>query len=303
MILGLDIGGTKCAAILGLPIANNFRIMDKYVVSTKTEYLLILDELMQWAMKKEREYGGKIERIGISCGGPLSRDRQYILSPPNLPGWDGVPVIQLVKSYVGMAIPVHMENDADACALAEWQFGAGKGTRNMIFLTFGTGLGAGLILNGNLYRGTSGMAGEIGHIRMSKDGPVGYNKSGSLEGFASGGGILQLAKRAGFSQDNMSAKTVIEAAKKGDILAKEVIRESAIKLGHGLAILIDVLNPECIVIGSIFTRATRLFLPHIEDVLKKECLDATLGAVRIVPAELGEQIGDYGAICAAIINE
>lgn len=101
---------------------------------------------------------------GISCGGPLSPDRKWILSPPNLRGWDQVPVVEYLEEKLG--IPVKMENDADAGALAEWKFGAGKGCQNMIFLTFGTGLGSGLILNGQLYRGSTGMAGEAGHIRM-----------------------------------------------------------------------------------------------------------------------------------------
>ena len=118
--------------------------------------------------------------IGISCGGPLDCARGRILSPPNLPGWDEVPVVSRLADRFG--VPVRLANDADACALAEWRFGAGRGTQNMIFLTFGTGLGAGLILDGRLYRGASSSAGEVGHIRMAVDGPLGYGKRGSLEG-------------------------------------------------------------------------------------------------------------------------
>lgn len=300
VVLGLDIGGTKCAAVIGLMDANKVCIIDKHVLKTSRDYKKVISDLVQWALQQEAKGGYEISCVGISCGGPLSMDRRMILSPPNLPGWDEVPILELVKSHFNREIEVKMENDADACALAEWYFGAGVGAKNMIFLTFGTGLGAGLILDGKLYRGSSKMAGEIGHIRLTADGPMGYGKNGSFEGYASGGGIKQLAERAGFVHEDISAKSVIEAAYLGDVLAKDILKESAMRLGEGLSILIDVLNPECIVIGSIFTRAEEFFRPYMEDVLRKECLQGTLDAVRIVPAKLGEQIGDYGAICVAM---
>ncbi len=153
-----------------------------------------------------------------------------ILSPPNLPGWDQIPITEWVRDATGL--PAWLLNDADAGALAEWRFGAGRGCQNMVFLTFGTGFGAGLILNGRLYSGIDDGAGEIGHVRISPTGPVGYGKAGSLEGFCSGGGIAQLARlmvlektqmgervafcdRAG-GPDQLSARLVGEAADDGD---------------------------------------------------------------------------------------
>ena len=112
------------------------------------------------------------------------------MSPPNLPGWDNIDIVKQIKTHFG--VPVHLQNDANACALAEWKFGAGRGTKNMVFLTFGTGLGAGLILDGKLYSGTNDNAAELGHIRLDRFGPVGFGKTGSFEGFCSGGGIAQL---------------------------------------------------------------------------------------------------------------
>lgn len=138
---------------------------------------------------------GEIAGIGISCGGPLDSRRGVILSPPNLPGWDEVPVKAYFERETGA--PAMLRNDADACAVAEWRYGAGRGCRNMVFLTFGTGFGAGLILNGALYSGSCDMAGEIGHIRAPGDPayrPVGYGKSGSFEGYCSGGGIAELGR-------------------------------------------------------------------------------------------------------------
>ena len=110
--------------------------------------------------------------VGISCGGPLDSKKGLILSPPNLPGWDNVPVTKLLSE--ALQVPAFLQNDADACAIAEWRFGAGQGCENMVFLTFGTGLGAGLILNGKLYQGASGMAGEVGHLRLFDNGHIGY---------------------------------------------------------------------------------------------------------------------------------
>ena len=173
--------------------------------------------------------------IGISCGGPLDSKRGIVMSPPNLPGWDNIPVCELLNKR--FSIPVRLCNDADACAVAEWKFGAGRGAENMAFLTFGTGLGAGLILGGKLYSGASGMAGECGHIRLAEDGPVGYGKHGSFEGFCSGGGIARMGRAyaekhlplswcpTAADLDSISAKTIAEAALAGDESARMIYEE------------------------------------------------------------------------------
>jgi len=211
------------------------------------------------------------------------------------------------------------ENDANACALAEWLMGAGKGTSNMVFLTFGTGMGAGLILNKRLYSGTNDLGGEVGHMRLENTGPVGFGKAGSFEGFCSGGGIAQLAKtivsdRLNKNQNvefcpsvdlisEIDAKMVALAANNGDPVALEIIDISAEYLGRGLAILIDILNPECIVIGSIYARNEMLFKPLVDKVLKREAIPSALEVCSIRPAELGDSIGDYAALCVAIYED
>jgi glucokinase len=180
-------------------------------------------------------------------------------------------------------------------------------------------MGSGLILNGKLYSGTNDLGGEVGHIRLAKKGPVGFGKAGSFEGFCSGGGIAQLAKSivseklnnnqtVGFCPslkmiDEIDTKMVALAARAGDPVANEIIQISADYLGQGLAILIDVLNPECIVIGSIYARNEMLFKPLIEKVLQKEAIPASLAVCRIKPAELGDSIGDYAALCVAIYED
>ena len=186
---GIDIGGTKCAVTLGEANAKGVEILKKERFLTDVtqppenvieRFCAILDTL------------GRIDGIGVSCGGPLSSKTGRILAPPNLPLWVDVPVVDILQKRCG--VPVRLQNDANACALAEWKFGAGRGSRNMVFMTFGTGLGAGLILDGKLYTGTNDNAGELGHIRLDEYGPVGYGKAGSFEGFCSGGGIRQLAQ-------------------------------------------------------------------------------------------------------------
>lgn len=302
-ILGLDIGGTKCASVLAAVNNDNIEFLDRYEIKTTSDWRYILGLLCDRANEKAKEMGIILSSVGISCGGPLSADRRYILSPPNLYGWDEVPVVEFVEDRCKTR--AYLENDADACALAEFRYGAGAKSESMIFLTFGTGFGAGIILEGKLYRGVSGMAGEIGHVRIAEDGPVGYGKEGSMEGYASGGGIARLAysyKIKAPKDTELSAKYVIEAARNGDKEALRVVNTSASKLGKGLAILVDLLNPDTIVIGSIYSRAEDMFKDIVDRELKKECLKGTYEAVQILPAGLTERIGDYGAVCAALYH-
>jgi glucokinase len=233
------------------------------------------------------------------------------MSPPNLVGWDNIHIKEILEKELG--IPCAVRNDANACAMAEWYFGAGTGTKNMIFMTFGTGLGAGLILNGKLYSGTNGNAGEVGHIRLSAFGPSGFGKCGSFEGFCSGSGIKELGRSlareaiqrgetvswAENGIDNIEVADIADAARKGDEIALEVFNISATKLGEGLSILIDILNPEKIIIGSVFARCHDLFAPIIDKIINKEALGISAKVCEVVPAALGEKIGDMAALAVA----
>ncbi|HEC41932.1 MAG TPA: ROK family protein [Bacteroides sp.] len=312
--LGYDIGGTKCSIVLG---DRNFNVHEKIVFQTHSErgYQEILSDFKKHTYALLGKYDKKnLVKIGISCGGPLDSERGIIYSPPNLPGWDSVPIVEIFEKE--FSVDVEVQNDANACALAEWMMGAGKGTKNMIFLTFGTGMGAGLIINGQLYSGTNDLAGEVGHIRLAEEGPVGFGKAGSFEGFCSGGGIARLAQgivseklKAGVTVDfcpsadrleEITARTVFEAAYAADPVAKEIVNISATYLGKGLALLIDILNPECIVIGSIFTRNEDMLRPLIEKILEREAIPASKNVCRILPAALGDDIGDYAALCVSL---
>lgn len=306
--LGMDIGGTKCAVVLSEK--NAASIKDKIRFETKVErgYNEIIAELIDSAhiiLNRNNIDIDDVIACGISCGGPLDSDRGIIMCPPNLSDWDNVPLADMISKSLG--VPCKVRNDADACALAEWQFGAGKGAKNMIFLTFGTGMGAGLILNGRLYSGSCGTAGEVGHIRLDADGPVAYGKAGSFEGFCSGTGIAITAKKmlstnnvqTIIPKDNVTAKTVADAAAKGDKLANSIYRRCGEKLGLGISVLIDILNPEKIVIGSIYQRSGFLLADAMNETIKKEALEISAKHCEIVPAMLGDNIGDFAAIGVA----
>ena len=297
-LVGIDIGGTKCAVSLGeyresdaCPVS----LVDKIRFDTNNQaghadvIRRILDAVRNLLARQGLE-PARVAAAGISCGGPLDSEAGVILSPPNLIGWDRVPFVEIVERETG--IRTFLQNDANACALAEWKFGAARGAQNAVFLTFGTGLGAGLILGGRLYGGTNGNA---------------------FEGFCSGGGILQIAKTMVLERRQMGepvpyydgtdasidARQMEIHAREGDALARAVYAKCGEYLGRGLSILVDTLNPQMIVIGSIFTHCADLIWPHAKAVMDRECLAAANRVCRVVPAELGGQIGDYAAIAVA----
>jgi glucokinase len=312
--LGIDIGGTKCAVIAG---TEEMKILRKISFATETgkgpwhAINLLIDSALAITAQLGTE---SLMAVGISCGGPLDSTKGIILSPPNLPGWDNIPIVKLINDKI--QAPVYLQNDANACALAEWKFGAGKGTKNMVFLTFGTGMGAGIISGGKLYSGTNDLAGEVGHIRLADDGPEAYGKRGSFEGFCSGTGIALLARKLAREKiesgksvsfcknidgvDKISAREVAVAAEQGDEAAMEIFALSGHYLGKGLSILIDILNPEMIVIGSIYARCRKFLEPSCLEILSREALSPAREVCRIEPAALGDEVGDYASLSVAM---
>lgn len=313
-VLGFDIGGTKCAVITALWDGKEIKLLkkDKCPTDRGLKPTEMIDKLISMA---DGILDGRTDAVGISCGGPLNSKKGIIMSPPNLPGWDNVEIVKQIESHYG--VPVHLQNDANACAVAEWKFGAGRGAENMVFMTFGTGLGAGLILGGRLYSGTNDNAGELGHIRLERFGPVGYGKAGSFEGFCSGAGLAQLGYikaiekaqsgeyplyfKKGMTAADVTAKTVADAANAGDETALEVYRICGEYLGRGLSVVIDLLNPQVIVIGSVFARSRNLLWEAAKKEIEKEALNLSADCCRVVPAQLGENIGDYAAVAAALL--
>lgn len=299
-ILGLDVGGTKTAVVAGTAAGE---VLRRTVSRSNPErgfepmwagIVARVDELIA-----DR---GSPMAVGVSIGGPLDTERGIIQSPPNLPGWDDIPLKDMLVERYGIATWV--EHDARTGVLAEWMFGAARGASDVVFLTFGTGMGAGLILDGRLHRGWSRGAGEVGHWRMASRGPTAFGKAGSFEALASGAGLPRLARYMypGEPWDQaLSAQTLVGLARDGDPRATRVIRRSAEWLGRGIALLVDLLNPEIVVLGSLAVRAGDLFLPIAREVVAREATVRNREC-RIVASGLGEQIGDVAALCAAIYN-
>jgi len=313
--VGIDIGGTKTAVVISRQPPE---------VISRTEFPTLpangpqpaIDQILAVTHRMLGELGtGKeaIRGIGVSCGGPLDPHTGVIQAPPNLPTWIDVPIVNILAAEFDC--PVVLENDANAGALAEHRYGAGQGTRNMIFLTMGTGLGAGIVIEKKLYAGSNDLAGEVGHVRLTRTGPIGHNKAGSVEGWASGGGLAQIAKttlKAARKNGRKSlllelptdykvtAKDVGQAAEKGDAVARGIIRECGKKLGLALAILVDILNPDRIVIGGLAMRMGDTLLEPARKSMRKEALAPAAAICTVVPATLGESIGDVAALCIAM---
>jgi len=312
---GIDLGGTKTAVVLSsnppeVIFRREFPTLpeggpDPALAAMKAH----LSEMLVECGASTKALCG----IGVSCGSPQDRHAGVIQAPPNLWTWVDVPIVAILGAEFGCACK--MENDANAGAVAEHRFGAGRGVDDMVFLTLGTGLGAGIIANGRLYHGASDYAGEIGHVRLTPDGPVGYHKAGSVEGWASGGGIGRLAESlvAAASRNGertlllrevdgppLTARDVWTAAQAGDALAARIIHTAGEKLGETLAILADILNPRRIVIGGLALRLGDALLGPARIVMQREALPQTAGVCEVVPAALGERIGDVASLAIAM---
>lgn len=297
-ILGLDIGGTKTSVVIG---DINAKIYEKTTFPTEA------DKPFEYSFKKiceriteETKKYRNIEGISVSIGGPLNIKKGIILSPPNLPNWKDIPLKSLLENR--FSLPVYVEHDGNAGALAEFLFGKGKGYKNLVFMTFGTGLGAGIILDGKLYRGTTDTAGEIGHIRLSNSGPVAYGKKGSWEAFCSGPGLLRIAESIAPGRFKTTIE-IVNAAKNNDPFALKIVQKSAMYLGKGLAILIDVLNPEIIIIGSMAVRLGDILLKPAIKQAEKESLPLPFSTCKITTPYFGENIGDVASLCALIYEK
>jgi glucokinase len=302
-IIGIDIGGTKCAACL----ARGGQIVRREDFPTADEpgpdaVLRRLAATAEGLLSRHRVPRERVIGVGVSCGGPLDPEEGLILSPPNLPGWDGVPARRILEQ--ALSLPVRIENDANATAVAEWRLGAGRGFRSLAFLTVGTGIGAGLILDGKLYRGKAGLAGEVGHSTILPDGPLcRCGKRGCLEALASGSSIGRRAQAAAKEHPDsilagreLTGRDVVEAARAGDALAREALLESARYLGIGIANLLQILDLERVILGTIAVHAGEEYLDAVRTSVREHCWPSICDGVEVVPCGLGDSAQDYAAI-------
>jgi glucokinase len=307
---GIDLGGTK---ILSLCLDDEMREVGRDYRETEAEHgPEAVIERMVASMLSAAE-GRLLSAIGISTPGPSDPKRGLVTSPPNLPGWKDVPLAKAIGDRLG--VPAWIENDANAAALAEHRLGAGRGRENLVLVTLGTGIGGGLILDGRLYHGASGGAGEIGHMQLEPDGPVcGCGRRGCLEALASGralgerareivarepaGVLARLVRENGGEAD---AKLLEAAAVAGDASAEAAIRQAGRYLGAGLTNIVDVFNPEVIVIGGSLRKIDdALYLRPAIEIMKREAFPQHASDVSVVETELGDEAPALGAALIAL---
>ena len=295
VILGIDLGGTKSAALV---LREDGAVVRRVAAPTPSdanaeELFAFLVDLAQQIRGPEALMG-----VGVSAGAPADAAHGLVFAAPNLPGWGSAGFPLAARLSEALALPVQIENDADATALAEWRFGAGQGTQNMAFLTVGTGIGSGLILNNALHRGRRGAGGEIGHIAVVPNGrPCSCGLRGCLEAYASGPSVTRIAQENGW-RGEASGRAVVEGARAGDAACLAALNQAAELLGQALATLAMLLDLERIVLGTLAVHAADLLLPKIHTTLQNHAWPRLTEGLAVVPAALGDQAQDLAALCA-----
>ncbi len=309
--LGIDVGGTKLALALA---DEEGRLLARRRRPTEASRDAAADfsRIAADACALVAEAGGRladVRCVGVSLPGPLDFERGALLDPPNLPGWAGVPVRDLLEASLGR--PVHVENDANAAALAEWRHGAGRGAAHLVYLTMSTGVGAGLVLDGRLYRGCAGAAGEIGHAIVEWGGaPCGCGRRGCLEAYCGGAAwtrrlraatpaASRVAALAG-GHDEVRPEHVVAAAREGDAFARAELDRYNDYLARGLVNLVYTLAPERIVLGTIPSRAGEaLCLAPVRERVRAALWPLLARGLSILPAALGDDLAYYAGVCVA----
>ncbi len=313
-VVGIDIGGTKLATVVADDSGN---ILSKVRRPTRAdkgpEYAInLLFEMVYETVDQTGLEQKAISAIGVSCGGPLDTETGIVYSPPNLPGWDAFPLKARLESEFN--IPAVIENDANACALAEYRFGGGRGYNSVLYMTMSTGIGGGIVINGQIYHGANDSAGEVGHQILLPDGPLcGCGKRGCLEALCSGPAIARRAKEAIQKESNTTILTltdgridavksehVLAAARQGDMLAQKLVDETAYYMGWGIANVVNILNPDIVLLGTIAIAAEDLLLEPIRKTVSNFAMVRPAEAVKIMPAQLGDSLGDLAAIALVI---
>jgi glucokinase len=313
-IVGVDLGGTKVRAVLadgtGKLLARTDRPTqaDKGLDAVIDNIVSVINKVMS------KSTPGEVLAIGIGAPGPLNPRTGVVFSPPNLPGWTDVPLRDLIEAKLGL--PVYLGNDANLAALGEYTFGAGKEYRYLVYITVSTGIGGGIIEDGNIINGARGAAGEIGHMTIKLDGPVcNCGNIGCFEALASGTAIRKraldlldtnrptlLRELSNNNLDSVNAVMVEKAAKLGDEAALELLYETAIYLGVGITNILHLFNPEIVVIGGGVSQVGDLIFEPLRAEVNRRAMPAFRENVPIVPTDLGDDVGLYGTVALVLQN-
>lgn len=304
-IIGIDLGGTKISAAISDTGGNIFYKKTVPTLTSEGPASVVgrIENLIEEAIKYKNASSDEVAGIGIGSPGPLDPKKGVILDAANLPGFVNLPLAEPIEKKFG--IKTYVENDANAAALGELWFGAGRGCRNFVYVTVSTGVGGGIIINGDIYQGNTGNAGEIGHITIDPSGPrCNCGNYGCLEVLASGTAVARIAnERLAGGEDSIlkdcekvTSKEVFEAAANGDKLASDVVAYCLNYLGIGMANLVHLFDPERIVIGGGVSKAGPIVFDTVRKVIKQRCFKKLAETVQVVPAELGVESGLVGAL-------
>ncbi len=308
-VLAIDLGGTKVIVAIisdeGEVMAREYHhtLANEGPPSIINRMLSAVDHLLSAQDMRLSQIHG----ISVAAAGAIDMKKGVVTSSPNLPGWSNIPLRDIIKEKYG--INTFLLNDASAAALGEHRFGAGRGVKSLIYLTVSTGIGGGIIINDKLYLGPCGSAGEIGHMTIDVNGPrCNCGNIGCLERLASGTAVAQEAirrvsrgERSSLAEivegkiENIAAETVEIAARNGDSLALDIIAKAATYLGIGLVNLVNIFNPEMIIIGGGMVKIGDLLLAPARQVMLERAFQLPAQTVRIVPAQLGDDAGVLGA--------
>jgi len=284
MLAGVDLGGTQVRVALA-------RTDGRITATAKTRTAAVggPEGMAEWvAAQIERLRGrSKVRRIAIGSPGPLDAVHGKLINPANLPGWEGSPLAALVSRVTG--VPTLLQHDAKVAALAEYHQGAGRGSRHMVYITWSTGIGGGVIIDGQLFSGAHGSAGELGHMIIDPDGPLdACGQHGCLEVFAGGNNLAR--------QTGEPAAQLFEAAESGDLEALAIVKRAAGYMGIGLINVTNLFDPDVIVIGGGISSSWKLVGPHLEAALKGSPFIGAARRPALRRARLGDRVGLVGAV-------
>lgn len=290
MIIGIDLGGTKIAGVLASPTGKV--LMDVQIPTEaakgKKKVIENIKKAIHMLIKSQKV---TIKAIGIGAPGPILYEKGIVIEAPNLPGWKRVNIKKVLEK--DFKVPVFVDNDANCAALAEAWFGAGKFVRHFVYMTISTGIGGGIIIDKKIYRGAIGSAGEFGHVIIDPKGPLcGCGNHGCLEAMASGSALKRIT--------GWDAIALELAARQGNLKAQKAIEEAARNLAIGIANLVNIFNPEMIIIGGGLSNMRELIISPIKNEFKKYALSLPAKSVRIVRAKLGTKAGVLGAVALCL---
>jgi len=305
VVIGVDLGGTNLRTAL---LSHDGVILDKHKEATHASggWKEVVARLIENIKRQQEAAGSKglsVTAVGVGAPGVIRSDRGIVVKSPNFPDWNNLPLKDELEQALNL--PVTIENDANAAALGEQWLGAGRGIGSMILLTLGTGVGGGIVLDNRIWHGADGMAGELGHMTIIPDGrQCGCGNTGCLEMYASARGIAQSYRErrphASAALGDVSSEYVYEAARKGDADALWVMQDMGRTLGIGIANLINIFNPEMIVIGGGVRDAWPLFIDAARAEIRKRAFEVPAARTEIVPSLLGDEAGMVGAVAVAI---